>query len=73
MSSCLHFGCGTLLLARTPNILLAPVAERKLAEMKDAMHVVDENVGGLEEQQAELQRQLAEVQQQITAAKAKRV
>ncbi|KAL3152273.1 hypothetical protein ABBQ32_001347 [Trebouxia sp. C0010 RCD-2024] len=46
--------------------------ERKLAEMKDAMHVVDENVGGLEEQQAELQRQLAEVQQQITAAKAKR-
>lgn len=48
-------------------------AERKLAEMKAAMHVVDDEVGGLEEQQAELLRQLAGVQQQITAAKAKRV
>lgn len=46
--------------------------ERKLGEMKAAMHVVDEDVGGLEEQQAELLRQLADVQQQITAAKANR-
>ena len=53
--------------------MLPSVAERKLAEMKGAMHVVDEEVGGLEEQQAELLRQLADVQQQITAAKAKRV
>ena len=37
------------------------------------MHVVDEEVGGLEGQQAELLRQLAAVQQQIAAAKAKRV
>ena len=49
------------------------VADRKLAEMKSAMHVVDEEVGGLEEQQAELLRQLAAVQQHIAAAKAKRV
>lgn len=53
--------------------MLASVAERKLGEMKAAMHVVDEDVGGLEEQQAELLRQLADVQQQITAAKANRV
>ena len=53
--------------------MLPSVAERKLAEMKVALHVVDEEVGGLEEQQTELLRQLAGVQQQITAAKAKRV
>ena len=59
-----------------PTLLVTCVssgAERKLAEMESAMHVVDEEVGGLEEQQAELLRQLAAVQQQIAAAKAKRV
>lgn len=41
--------------------------------MKSAIHVVHEEVGGLEDQQAELLRQLATVQQQIAAAKAKKV
>lgn len=41
--------------------------------MKSAVHIVDEEVGGLEDQQAELLRQLAAIQQQIAAAKAKKV
>lgn len=48
-------------------------AERKLDEMEGAMHVIDSEIGVLEEQQADLLRQLAIVQQQIGAAKAKRV
>ena len=48
-------------------------AERKLAEMEGAMQVVDQEIGGLEEQQAELLRQLKLIQEQISAAKAKRV
>ena len=48
-------------------------AERKLAEMEGAMQVVHQEIGGLEEQQAELLRQLKLVQDQIAAAKAKRV
>ncbi len=48
-------------------------AERKLAEMESALQVVDQEIGGLEEQQAELLRQLKLVQEQISAAKAKRV
>lgn len=47
--------------------------ERKLAEMESALQVVDEEMGGLEEQQAELLRQLKLVQEQISAARAKRV
>ena len=49
------------------------VAERKLAEMGDAMEVVDAEIAGLDEQQAELLRQLKLVQHQISAAKAKKV
>ena len=41
--------------------------------MEGAMHVVDKEIGVLEEQQADLLRQLAIVQQQISAAKAERV
>lgn len=46
--------------------------ERKLAEMESALQVVDQEIGGLEEQQAELLRQLKLVQEQISAARAKR-
>lgn len=48
-------------------------AERKLAEMESALQVVDQEIGGLEQQQAELLRQLKHVQEQISAARAKRV
>ena len=48
-------------------------AERKLAEMESALQVVDQEIGGLEEQQAELLRQLKLVQEHISAARAKRV
>jgi len=37
------------------------------------LQVVDQEIGGLEEQQAELLRQLKLVQEQISAARAKRV
>ncbi|KAL0050998.1 hypothetical protein WJX82_000304 [Trebouxia sp. C0006] len=46
--------------------------ERKLAEMESALQVVDQEIGGLEEQQAELMRQLKLVQEQISATRAKR-
>jgi hypothetical protein len=41
--------------------------------MESALQVVDQEIGGLEEQQAELLRQLKLVQEQISAARAKRV
>ena len=48
-------------------------AERKLAEMEGALQVVDQEIGGLEERQADLLRQLKLIQEQSCAAKAKRV
>ena len=48
-------------------------AERKLAEMEEAVHEVDGEIAALEEQQAELLRQLKLVQDQISAAKARKV
>ena len=41
--------------------------------MESALQVVDQEIGGLEEQQAELLRQLKLVQEQISAARARRV
>jgi len=41
--------------------------------MESALQVVDQEIGGLEEQQAELLRQLKLVQEHISAARAKRV
>ena len=65
--------CYRLHLLKSCFKVLAHVAERKLAEMKSAMHVVDDEVGVLKQQQAELLCQLSAIQQQIAAAKAKRV